>query len=126
MQQELESLRETMQLVPVFLLSNRDRFVTAVVFPLFHYLLPSVETGLGQYDWEGYEMINESFKDAVIKESSHGDLIWIIDYALMLLPKMLRRERPDIHVGYYMDCVFPSSEVLSPMPCPWHFHGMSM
>merc|ERR1719230_1587636 len=29
---------------------------------------------------------------------------------------MLRLQRQDIHIGYYMDCVFPSSEVYRILP----------
>jgi trehalose 6-phosphate synthase/phosphatase len=116
MQKEMEGLCETMKVVPVFVDENRGRFAAWVLFPLFHYSPPSVETGLGLYDWEGYELVNQQFCSAVINEYSRGDLVWINDYALMLLPKMLRRERPDIHIGYYMDCVFPSSEVYRILP----------
>lgn len=109
-------LRSQLKVVPVFLPPNRDRFAESVLFPLFHYSPPSVETGLGFYDWEGYVLINEMFRDAVIKEYCHDDMVWINDYPLMLLPKLLRTERTEIHVGFYIHCVFPSSEVYRILP----------
>lgn len=103
--------------VVVFMQARRDSFANKVIFPLFHYTPPSMETGLGSnVDWEGYEFVTEQFRDAVLKEYTRGDLIWINDFALMLLPKLLRKERPDIPIGYYMNCVFPSSEVYRILP----------
>eukprot|EP00928_Gymnodinium_smaydae_P031340 TRINITY_DN23030_c0_g2_i1.p1 TRINITY_DN23030_c0_g2~~TRINITY_DN23030_c0_g2_i1.p1 ORF type:complete len:1038 (+),score=250.03 TRINITY_DN23030_c0_g2_i1:431-3544(+) len=109
-------LRSELKVVPVFLPPNRDRFSDWMIFPLFNYSLPSAETGLGYYDWEGYELINSKFRDAVLMEYSRGDLVWINDYPLMLLPKLLRQEQPDIPLGFYLHCVFPSSEVYRILP----------
>ncbi|CAK0859664.1 unnamed protein product [Prorocentrum cordatum] len=109
-------LRTTMQVVPAFPPPGRDRFADSAIFPLFHYSPPSLETGLGVYDWEGYEIVNAAYRDAVLKEHMRGDLVWINDYPLMLLPKMLRTQRPDIAIGFYMHCVFPSSELYRILP----------
>eukprot|EP00930_Biecheleria_cincta_P072204 TRINITY_DN5963_c0_g1_i1.p1 TRINITY_DN5963_c0_g1~~TRINITY_DN5963_c0_g1_i1.p1 ORF type:complete len:1159 (-),score=194.54 TRINITY_DN5963_c0_g1_i1:60-3536(-) len=102
--------------VPVFLPPGRDRFADQVIFPLFHYTPPSMETGVGLYDWDGYELVNEHFRDAVLQIATRGDLVLINDYPLMLLPKFLRKERPDMCIGFYMHCVFPSSEVYRILP----------
>ncbi|CAK0860860.1 unnamed protein product [Prorocentrum cordatum] len=95
---------------------GRDRFADSVIHPLFHYSPPSVETGLGVHDWEGYKIVNAAYCDALLKEHARGDLVWINDYPLMLLPKLLRAERPEITIGFYMHCVFPSSEVYRILP----------
>ena len=50
LQQEVaEVLRKETQLetVPVFPPPGRDRFADKVIFPLFHYTPPSMETGIG-------------------------------------------------------------------------------
>jgi len=117
LQEQLDTfLRTELGVVPVFPPPNRDNFADWVLLPLFHYVLPSAETGLGLYDWEGYELINAKFRDAVLKEYSRGDLVWINDYPLMLLPQLLRQERPDISIGFYLHCVFPSPEVYRILP----------
>jgi len=114
---ELETyLRCELKVVPVFPPPHRERFADWMILPLFHYSLPSAETGLGLYDWEGYVLVSELFRDAVLKEFTRGDIVWINDYPLMLLPKLLRTERPDITVGFYLHCVFPSSEVYRILP----------
>ncbi|CAE8638604.1 unnamed protein product, partial [Polarella glacialis] len=117
LQHDLDSfLREEMKVVPVFPPPGRDRFADLVIFPLFHYTPPSMETGIGLYDWDGYELVNESFKTVVLSVYRPGDLVFIHDYPLMLLPKLLRKERPDICIGIYIHCVFPSSEVYRILP----------
>ncbi|CAJ1357655.1 unnamed protein product [Effrenium voratum] len=119
LQQELTNfLRKELKVatVPVFPPSGRDRFADQVIFPLFHYTPPSMETGIGLYDWDGYKLVNESFCDAVLQQHQRGDLVLINDYPLMLLPKALRKERPDISIGFYIHCVFPSSEVYRILP----------
>lgn len=94
----------------------RYRFADWMIWPLFHYSLPSCETGLGDSDYEGYQLVNEIFRDAVLKEYRRGDLVWINDYPLMLLPKLLRLKKSDITIGFYLHCVFPSSEVYRILP----------
>lgn len=117
LQEQLDAaLRADLNAVPVFTPPGRDFFMDWVIFPLFHYSLPSAETGMGIYDWEGYELVNAKFRDVVLKEYQRGDLVWINDYPLMLLPQLLRQERPDIPIGFYLHCVFPSPEVYRILP----------
>lgn len=119
LQQELASVlrkEAKVETVPVFPPPGRDRFGDKVIFPLFHYTPPSMETGIGLSDWEGYTLVNETFRDAVLQIHTRGDLVLINDYPLMLLPKALRKERPDISIGFYIHCVFPSSEVYRILP----------
>eukprot|EP00439_Symbiodinium_sp_Y106_P026326 s1471_g3.t1 len=119
LQQQLVSFLQTacdVVTLPVFPPPFRDRFADQVIFPLFHYTPPSVETGIGLSDWEGYKLVNETYRDAVLQIYSRGDLVLINDYPLMLLPKALRKERPDISIGFYIHCVFPSSEVYRILP----------
>jgi trehalose 6-phosphate synthase len=49
-----------------------------------------------------------------------GDLVWIHDYHLMLLPKLLR-ERLDaigveVKIGFFLHTPFPSSEIYRILP----------
>eukprot|EP00929_Paragymnodinium_shiwhaense_P079946 TRINITY_DN41681_c0_g1_i1.p1 TRINITY_DN41681_c0_g1~~TRINITY_DN41681_c0_g1_i1.p1 ORF type:complete len:1240 (-),score=268.53 TRINITY_DN41681_c0_g1_i1:177-3896(-) len=113
-----EYIRRELKAVPVILPQSCSSKSVAdwVIFQLFHYTTPSYETGLGSYDWEGYELASCRFRDVVLKEYSSGDLVWINDHSLMLLPKLLRKECYDIHIGFYLNCVFPSSEVYRILP----------
>src|SRR5690606_6598804 len=59
---------------------------------------------------------NEAFRDAVVKELQPGDLVWIHDYQLMLLPQMIREAVPDARIGVFLHIPFPSSDVFRVLP----------
>ncbi len=46
--------------------------------------------------WETYCRVNEHFKDVVMEvcKPREGDVLWVHDYHLMLLPSMVRRVTP--------------------------------
>ncbi|MCL4403093.1 MAG: bifunctional alpha,alpha-trehalose-phosphate synthase (UDP-forming)/trehalose-phosphatase [Acidobacteria bacterium] len=84
------------------------------VWPLFHYF-PS----LLQFDpahWNAYVQGNRRFRDAVVERARPGDLIWVHDYHLMLLPRMLREAIPDARIGFFLHIPFPSSEIFALLP----------
>jgi trehalose 6-phosphate synthase len=49
------------------------------------------------------------------KNVESGDLVWVHDYHLMLLPQMLREEigncKKDVKIGFFLHIPFPSSEI---------------
>jgi trehalose-6-phosphate synthase len=45
-----------------------------------------------------------------------GDLVWIHDYHLIMLPEILRRLEPKIRMGFFLHIPFPSSEIFSMFP----------
>ncbi len=92
-----------------------EGFSNGILWPLFHYLLDQVKIDAGQ-DWESYRDANARFADAVEKEYRSGDLIWVHDYQLMLLPSMLRDRLPDARIGFFLHIPFPSSEVFRILP----------
>ena len=63
-----------------------------MVWPLFHYLLDRVP--LDANDWAAYEDANRRFADAVASVYRPGDMVWVHDYQLMLVPGMLRERVP--------------------------------
>ena len=40
-----------------------------------------------------------------------GDAVWIHDYHLMVLPKMLRLQKPRCTIGWFLHIPFPTSEI---------------
>ena len=67
-------------------------------------------------DWQAYVEANRIFSKAVVERYKPGDLVWVHDYHLMLLPQMLRDERPDVAVGFFLHIPFPSSEIFPILP----------
>jgi trehalose 6-phosphate synthase/phosphatase len=108
--------------VPVFLSEEEmDRFYLGfcnkTLWPLFH-SFPSVAV----YDeamWESYVAVNEKFCETVLGVIKPGDVVWIHDYHLLLLPHLLRRKHPDVHVGFFLHIPFPSHEIFRLLPTAW-------
>jgi trehalose 6-phosphate synthase/phosphatase len=57
--------------------------------------------------WEHYLCANRRFAEKVLSVAADGDLIWVHDYHLMLLPDMLRRANPSLKVGFFLHTPFP-------------------
>jgi trehalose 6-phosphate synthase/phosphatase len=84
------------------------------LWPLFHHF-PS---GL-VYDprgWEAYVEANKRFRDVVLEKYRPGDLVWVHDYHLMLLPQLLREAVPDAAIGFFLHIPFPPSDVFRVLP----------
>jgi trehalose 6-phosphate synthase/phosphatase len=91
-----------------------EGFCNGVLWPLFHYLIGQLPLEVEGFAL--YEAINRRFADAVIAEYRPGDLVWVHDYQLMLVPKMLRERLDDASIGYFHHIPFPSSDVFRTLP----------
>ena len=104
---------------PVFL-SERSmdkfyhRFSNKTLWPRFHYF-PSY----AQFDednWNNYVEVNQAFCRSVMEIAKPKDMVWIHDYHLMLLPRMLRDISPDLRLGFFLHIPFPSFEIFRLLP----------
>ncbi|MFN8600377.1 MAG: bifunctional alpha,alpha-trehalose-phosphate synthase (UDP-forming)/trehalose-phosphatase [Candidatus Binatia bacterium] len=91
-----------------------EGFSNAVLWPLFHYRIDQLPQYVG--DWEAYERVNERFADAIAERWQPGDVVWVHDYQLMLVPQLLRRRVPDARIGFFLHIPFPASEVFRALP----------
>ena len=112
-----------MSLVPVFLDQEEinqyyEGFSNDVLWPVFHYYI-STYTAYKQSNWEYYQAVNQKFRDIVLREAEPGDIIWIHDYQLLLLPEMIREELPDVSIGFFLHIPFPSHELFRMLP--WRY-----
>jgi trehalose 6-phosphate synthase/phosphatase len=83
-------------------------FSNRVVWPLLHNL-----TERSYYDPEGYaayRKVNEMFADAIAEQARDGDLIWVHDYQLCLVPQLLRQRKLTCAIGFFLHVPFPSAE----------------
>jgi trehalose 6-phosphate synthase/phosphatase len=92
-------------------------FCNRTIWPLFHYL-PSY-THYDESLWESYQRVNLLFRDAVLDILRPGDEIWIQDYQLLLLPKLLREKAPENPIGFFLHIPFPSFEIFRLLPSDW-------
>ena len=68
-------------------------------------------------DWDGYVEANERFADVVAAHYQPGDLIWVHDYQLFLLPGPAARSGcPDARIGFFLHIPFPSEELFRTLP----------
>lgn len=118
-EKDIESRLLSENCYPVFL-SQRDLenyyygFSNKTIWPLFQYF-----TQYTVYDknlWAAYKRVNEIFCDVVVNVAKSEDIIWIHDYHLMLLPKLIRERLPDITIGFFLHIPFPSFEMFRLLP----------
>jgi trehalose 6-phosphate synthase/phosphatase len=109
-------------IVPIFIEEKTfskyyNGFCNATLWPLFHYFPSFAE--FDENSFASYEEVNRIFKDKILEMARPGDTIWVHDYQLMMLPKMIRDERPDLHIGFFLHIPFPSYEVFILMHTSW-------
>ncbi len=91
-----------------------EGYSNGVLWPLFHYLLDQIPLHVS--DWDAYVEANERFADVVAAQYRPGDLIWVHDYQLLLVPGLLRRRLPDARIGFFLHIPFPSEELFRTLP----------
>ena len=89
-------------------------FSNKTIWPLFHYFTEFTEYNVDT--WETYVRVNQKFAEVVALNLNKGDKVWIHDYQLLLLPGLIRKEFPDVSIGFFLHIPFPSSEVFRILP----------
>ncbi|KAI9655197.1 MAG: hypothetical protein M1829_000693 [Trizodia sp. TS-e1964] len=84
-----------------------------ILWPVFHYQIPDNPKSKAYEDhsWEFFATVNQAFADKIIKKYKRGDIIWVNDYHLFLVPSLVRKKLPDAQIGFFLHVAFPSSEV---------------
>ena len=89
------------------------RYAERELYPLLHYRQHGPTDGRSERKWwADYVRMNRLFADRIIREYQEGDIVWIHDYHLFLLPSMLRQRIPNIYIGFFLHAPFPSSEFM--------------
>ncbi|WEW60077.1 Trehalose-6-P synthase/phosphatase complex subunit [Emydomyces testavorans] len=88
-------------------------FCKTILWPVFHYQIPDNPKSKAYEDhsWVYYKAVNQAFADRIVRNWKRGDIIWIHDYHLLLVPSMVRKQLPDAKIGFFLHTAFPSSEV---------------
>ena len=84
------------------------------LWPLFHYFIDYSK--FNDNHWDTYFKVNKKFCDAVVSNVEKNGTVWVHDYQLMLLPKMIRDLRPDLSIGFFLHIPFPSYEIFRIFP----------
>ncbi|WEW54777.1 trehalose-6-phosphate synthase [Emydomyces testavorans] len=98
--------------------SDNGSTLDSILWPVLHY-----QPGVVQFNeewWKAYRKVNQLFATQVAEAASDGDLIWVHDYHLMLLPKLLRTELKNrgksAKIGFSLHTPFPVAEIYRTLP----------
>jgi trehalose 6-phosphate synthase len=111
---------EEMRLHPVRLSADDvaeyyEGFSNATLWPLYHDVI--VKPIYHREWWERYVDVNRRFAETAAQAAAQGATVWVQDYQLQLVPKMLRELRPDLTIGFFLHIPFPPVELF--MQIPW-------
>lgn len=111
------------KLYPVYLSSEEKNdfyngFCNDTLWPLFH-SFPSM-ISYKEEQWQVYKRVNQHFARELLKIIRPGDIVWVHDYHLMLLPGLLREKAPkDVQIGFFLHTPFPVFEIYRLLPDGW-------
>ncbi|AET40291.1 trehalose-phosphatase TPS2 Ecym_5551 [Eremothecium cymbalariae DBVPG len=119
--QQREDSIHSLTVHPVWLLRrNQHRwreYAENVLWPAFHYILNPPSDGQQENTWwYDYVKFNEAYAMKVAQIYRPGDIIWVHDYYLMLLPQLLRMRFTDAVIGYFHHAPWPSNEYFRCLP----------
>jgi trehalose 6-phosphate synthase len=110
---------EGLHLVPVELSSQDvayyyEGFSNATLWPLYHDAIATPE--FHREWWDTYVAVNQRFADRTAQVAGRRAVVWVQDYQLQLVPQMLRKQRPDLRIGFFLHIPFPPPELYIQLP----------
>ena len=108
-----------LHLVPVRLSATAvelyyEGFSNDTIWPLYHDVI--AQPTYSRRFWEAYVAVNRQFAEAAADVAAEGGTVWVQDYQLQLVPKMLRELRPDLVIGFFNHIPFPAYGLFSQLP----------
>lgn len=106
---------------PIWLLGKSQSrwrsYAENIIWPILHYIQGQPTDGRQEKDWWcDYVTLNEAYAEKIIAVYQPGDIIWVHDYYLFLLPQILRMKLPTAYIGMFLQSPFPSSEYFRCLP----------
>ncbi|KAI8988048.1 glycosyltransferase family 20-domain-containing protein [Mycotypha africana] len=117
------TLKEKYQCIPLFIdgesvAGHYDGYCKTMLWPLLHYMIwnDATDGRLERKQWEAYAAVNQIYADFVSDLYQDGDIIWVHDYHLLLVPSMVRAKHPKARIGLFVHSPFPTSEIFRCLP----------
>ncbi len=106
-------------LVPVPLTAQEveeyyEGFSNATLWPLYHDVV--APPSFHREWWDAYVAVNQRFADRAAQVAEDNAVVWVQDYQLQLVPRMLRERRPDLRIGFFLHIPFPPTELFQQLP----------
>ena len=116
---EIDTELKKNSMKPVYLTDQEisdyyEGFCNETIWPNFHYF--NQYTIYNDHFWDVYCEVNKKFCEQVVAAADPDDTIWIHDYQLMLLPRLIREQRPNASIGFFLHIPFPSYESFRLLP----------
>lgn len=89
-------------------------FSNSTLWPLYHDAIQTPE--FHRAWWEAYQEANLRFASRILSSAAPRATVWVHDYHLQLVPRMLRQKRPDLKIGFFLHVPFPPEEIFSWLP----------
>lgn len=89
-------------------------FCNGTLWPLYHDALRTPQ--YHRHWWGPYRDVNRRFAEETARALDPGDVAWIQDYQLQLVPGMLRELRDGVTIGFYLHIPFPPVELFARLP----------
>ena len=112
-----EEIFEKFGCLPVFMSAELadlyyDKYSNETLWPLLHNFISECDYQKSYFD--AYIKANELFAEKVLDIVEEDDFVWIHDYHLMLLPKIIREKSMKmIKIAFFLHTNWPSPENLS-------------
>ncbi len=84
------------------------------LWPLMHLMIP--RSHFSRRHWQRYERVNRRFAEIAAREAAPGDLLWVQDFHLALVPQYVRERRADLPIGIFWHVPFPPEQLLRILP----------
>jgi trehalose 6-phosphate synthase len=91
-----------------------EGFCNATLWPLYHDVIAPPQ--FHRSWWEAYVTVNRRFAQAAAEHAAPGATVWVHDYQLQLVPRMLREQRGDVRIGFFNHIPFPGYEIFAQLP----------
>src|SRR3954465_11906168 len=108
-----------MSLIPVALTEDEvDKYyegmANASLWPLYHDVVEKPE--YHRTWWDTYVQVNKRFAERAAAVAAENAIVWVHDYQLQLGPALLRQQRPDLTIGFFLHIPFPPYELFTQLP----------
>ncbi|MFW5999578.1 MAG: alpha,alpha-trehalose-phosphate synthase (UDP-forming) [Halanaerobiaceae bacterium] len=89
-------------------------FSNEVMWPICHSFI--AKANYNKDYWYTYLDVNKQYAEAVLSGYKEGDLIWVHDYQLTLVPGFIKKQAPGAKVSMFWHIPWPSWEAFRTLP----------
>jgi trehalose 6-phosphate synthase len=93
------------------------------LWPLMHFMTPKCH--FSTQHWSRYERVNQTFARIACEEAEAADMLWVQDFHMALVPRLIRQQRRQQPIGIFWHVPFPPEQLMRILPWREEFlYGM--